>query len=590
MTYQILWFRTTNHSSCFQHVTTSPHYTQSNGKAENAVKTVESLFTKCKEDGTSEFLALLHWRNTPFEGMGTSPSQRHMDRIYKTVLPWLPIAATATSFCSITNAVCAADTALLALPCPAGIALLALLCWHCPAGIALLALPCWHCPAGIALLTLSCATVNFCLYIQLVVYIVTEVFEEIFSYLTQEELCHKVAPVCRQWRDYAYDPIHWQSLDLCADTIANMNTFINCLERAPLLKSLSVCGCDRLTPAEISYVGSHCPQLTSLEIGFTRTAETGLCESLADSCLCLEHVNLEGCALIDTPCIAALCRIVTLSSVNLSHCNRLVGSDIVMLAERLPRLEKLNIDGVLHVADGDIQQVVELQGKHLSHLEIDGEQLTDKSLATISQCSNLEKFGITYADNLTDTSLQHLQKMRLEWLKLKKGVRLSTEALEALFVNCKASWSHLTHLDLTECTLLEDMAVSAVVKCCHRSLTYLALCWCWNITDTGLDIIVSNCLQQLPVTVRPVWYWNITDTGLDVVVSNCLQLQYLDLLGVHQITGANLDSIPVRMPRLLNLNLCQCNLIDDDVLLQLIHEMPWLGIVNYYGELLESDK
>ena len=179
-----------------------------------------------------------------------------------------------------------------------------------------------------------------------------EVFEEIFSYLTQQELCHKVAPVCRQWRDYAYDPIHWQSLDLCADTIANMNTFINCLERAPLLKSLSVCGCDRLTPAEISYVGSHCPQLTSLEIGFTRTAETGLCKSLADSCLCLEHVNLEGCALIDTPCIAALCRIVTLSSVNLSHCNRLVGSDIVMLAERLPRLEKLNIDGVLHVADG----------------------------------------------------------------------------------------------------------------------------------------------------------------------------------------------------------------------------------------------
>ena len=80
-------------------MTSSPHYTQSNGKAENAVKTVKRLFTKCKEDGTSEFLALLDWRNTPFEGMDTSPSQRHMGRIYKMVLPWLPIAATATSFC-----------------------------------------------------------------------------------------------------------------------------------------------------------------------------------------------------------------------------------------------------------------------------------------------------------------------------------------------------------------------------------------------------------------------------------------------------------------------------------------------------------
>ena len=43
----------------FEHVTSSSHYAQSNRKAENAVKTVKSLFTKCKKDGTSEFLALL---------------------------------------------------------------------------------------------------------------------------------------------------------------------------------------------------------------------------------------------------------------------------------------------------------------------------------------------------------------------------------------------------------------------------------------------------------------------------------------------------------------------------------------------------
>jgi len=179
-----------------------------------------------------------------------------------------------------------------------------------------------------------------------------EVFAQIFSHLTHQELCHKVALVCRQWRDYAYDPIHWRSLDLYADTVADMNVFVACLERAPLLKSLSMGSCDKLTPEEIFYVGCHCPQLTSLEIGFTRTVEVELCRSLADACCCLRHVNLEGCPLIDTPCIAALCRIHTLTSVNLSHCNRLTGSDIVMLAESLPRLEKLNIDGVLHVADG----------------------------------------------------------------------------------------------------------------------------------------------------------------------------------------------------------------------------------------------
>ncbi|KAK2178690.1 hypothetical protein NP493_533g00035 [Ridgeia piscesae] len=72
----------------FQHMASSPHYAQSNGKAQNAVNTVKRLFTKCKEDGVSDFLALLDWRNTPSEGMGTSPAQRLMRRRCKT-FHWL---------------------------------------------------------------------------------------------------------------------------------------------------------------------------------------------------------------------------------------------------------------------------------------------------------------------------------------------------------------------------------------------------------------------------------------------------------------------------------------------------------------------
>ena len=60
----------------FDHVTSSPRYPQSNGKGENAVKTVKRLFKKCQESGKSEYLALLDWRNMPTEGFGTSPAQR----------------------------------------------------------------------------------------------------------------------------------------------------------------------------------------------------------------------------------------------------------------------------------------------------------------------------------------------------------------------------------------------------------------------------------------------------------------------------------------------------------------------------------
>ena len=71
----------------FEHVTSSPRYPQRNGKAENTVRTVEHLFTKCRAAGVSEFQALLDWRNTPSEGMDLSSVQRLLGRRCKTLLP-----------------------------------------------------------------------------------------------------------------------------------------------------------------------------------------------------------------------------------------------------------------------------------------------------------------------------------------------------------------------------------------------------------------------------------------------------------------------------------------------------------------------
>ena len=66
-------FRLTIFKNLLGDVTTSPRYPQSNGKAENAVRTVNRLFEKDKVTGMSEFEAPLDWRNTPPEGMDTSP-------------------------------------------------------------------------------------------------------------------------------------------------------------------------------------------------------------------------------------------------------------------------------------------------------------------------------------------------------------------------------------------------------------------------------------------------------------------------------------------------------------------------------------
>jgi len=71
----------------FDHVTSSPMYAQSNGKAENAVKTAESLLEKAAKSKRDPYLSLLDWRNTPTEGLNSSPAQRLFGRRTKTLLP-----------------------------------------------------------------------------------------------------------------------------------------------------------------------------------------------------------------------------------------------------------------------------------------------------------------------------------------------------------------------------------------------------------------------------------------------------------------------------------------------------------------------
>eukprot|EP00794_Sanderia_malayensis_P020916 gene20916-22970_t len=65
----------------------SPEYAQSNGKAENAVKTAKMLMKKAAKSGNDFYLVLLEWRNTPSGEMDSSPSQRIFSRRAKSLLP-----------------------------------------------------------------------------------------------------------------------------------------------------------------------------------------------------------------------------------------------------------------------------------------------------------------------------------------------------------------------------------------------------------------------------------------------------------------------------------------------------------------------
>lgn len=70
-----------------QHKTSSPGYPQSNGMAESAVKTAKRLMMKAKAAGEDPYLSMLDHRNTPSQGLETSPAQRLLSRRTRTLLP-----------------------------------------------------------------------------------------------------------------------------------------------------------------------------------------------------------------------------------------------------------------------------------------------------------------------------------------------------------------------------------------------------------------------------------------------------------------------------------------------------------------------
>lgn len=71
----------------FEHLTSSPGHSKSNGKAESGVKTAKRILRKSIKAGTDPNLAILDYRNTPTQGMTSSPAQRLMSRRTKTLLP-----------------------------------------------------------------------------------------------------------------------------------------------------------------------------------------------------------------------------------------------------------------------------------------------------------------------------------------------------------------------------------------------------------------------------------------------------------------------------------------------------------------------
>ena len=80
-------FRKFSRDWAFTHETISPGNSQANGAVEAAIKIMKRLMRKCKDSGEDLLLGLVNLRNTPTEGLNTSPAQRLLGRRTKSMVP-----------------------------------------------------------------------------------------------------------------------------------------------------------------------------------------------------------------------------------------------------------------------------------------------------------------------------------------------------------------------------------------------------------------------------------------------------------------------------------------------------------------------
>ena len=74
------------------HITSSPHYPQSNGLAEKYVQIVKNLFHKAKEEGKDLYQSLMVYCNTPLSSTLQSPMQILTGRAARSSLPMSNVA------------------------------------------------------------------------------------------------------------------------------------------------------------------------------------------------------------------------------------------------------------------------------------------------------------------------------------------------------------------------------------------------------------------------------------------------------------------------------------------------------------------
>ncbi|XP_061529776.1 F-box/LRR-repeat protein 4 isoform X1 [Phycodurus eques] len=285
---------------------------------------------------------------------------------------------------------------------------------------------------------------------------------------------------------------------------------------------------------------------------------------------------------------------------------RLSDTSLGHLQSRCTRLQRLNLSwtgnrGALTL--NSFSSFMKVCGLSLVRLELSCcHFLNEACLEILAQtCPGLQELNLASCDRLPPQAFTHISKLT----RLRRLVLYRTKIEQTAILSILTFCIELKHLNLGSCVRIEDYDVVAsmlATRC--RSLCSLDLWRCRNLTDRGLNELVSGCrmLEELELgwcltlqsstgcfqhlarslpRLRKLFLTanrTVRDSDVEELASSCPLLQHLDILGTRLVSAASLKKLLQSCPHLLLLDVSFCSQIDTRIAQELSSLFPSVAI------------
>eukprot|EP00826_Nyctotherus_ovalis_P001898 TRINITY_DN10350_c0_g1_i3.p2 TRINITY_DN10350_c0_g1~~TRINITY_DN10350_c0_g1_i3.p2 ORF type:complete len:333 (+),score=85.68 TRINITY_DN10350_c0_g1_i3:408-1406(+) len=283
----------------------------------------------------------------------------------------------------------------------------------------------------------------------------------------------------------------------------------------------------------------------------------GFLKSLASNSHSLTKVRINQVSLKDKH-ILLLSKLKSLKSIDIGYC----------VCERESPLE--DIGGDLNefkckdASNISARQIIEVLKKnsHIWSLSFCGEEYKAADMVNIIKSMNLiRKLTVSYA------------------------LTIGGEFFETVARHAKT----IEKLELSKVPEASSADIGRLVCCPMPLLSVLGLTECERLDSTNVELIVSNCPNLIVLSLE--WSSNVDNVGVNEILAKLLKLKDLSLTGLKKLTSKPFEEAlklkESAYKTLQNLDLSQCNLIEEKVLREIVKAYPWMLIKNYYGETNE---